>query len=636
MINQFSMKIINSFFIALLFTISFSINTSAQEKDFKINTSPKMEFPRAGTVKMNSIKEDFLPLLRNIEQPKPGGEKYNNYLQKIKAEIQPVENPQIKLNKSGILNSPVKLRNFEGNKFPTGIPNDNDLAISNSGIIVSVVNSNITVLDSNGANLQSVSLAAFSDTLKLKQNKYDPRVLYDPLADRFIIVCLNGNNDSTNFAIIAFAKTSDPTKDWNLYTIPGNPLNDTTWSDYPIIAINKDELFLTLNALENNKSWQEGFVQSYIWQIDKNSGYTGAALKTKLHTGLEFNGRKIRNVCPVQGGTAPTAADCYFLSNRNFSASNDSIFLLKISGTIDAPSSSSGVKLLKSDTKYGVAPEAKQSTVLKLQTNDARILDAFIENGKIQFVGNSRNPATNLAGIFHGTITDMDNTPAVNINILGDVKLDYGYPAIAYAGKSAQDDDAIILVNHSADTVFPGNSVYYAKNGNYSDLLRLKSGLSVINMSGANERWGDYSGAQLRYNQPGKVWVGATFGYTLRKGFETYRTHGTWISEVQAPAEPSSIAEQKNTLAPDTKAFPSPLASYEPLNVEFTLEKITFLSFDVYDMSGKLVRQILHDRAKPGKNLFSFNINALKPGQYILRITDTENKAVVAKAFVVR
>lgn len=629
------MKILNNLLIVSFALISFTFKISAQD-GFKINTSKVLEFPKGGTVKLGTLKEDFHPVLRNIEQPKPGGENYSNYLQKIKSEIQPIENPVKKLNKNGSLNLPVQRRNFEGNKYPTGIPNDNDLAISNNGIIVSVVNSNISIFDSTGTNLQSISLAAFSDTLKLKQHKYDPRVLYDPLADRFIIVFLNGSNDSTNFPVIAFSKTNDPTKEWNLYTIPGNPLNDTTWSDYPIIAINNNELFLTLNALENNKSWQEGFVQSYIWQIDKTSGYTGGALKTKLHTGLEFNGRNIRNVCPVQGGSAPTAADCYFLSNRNFSASNDSVFLFKMSGTIDAPVTSSGFKLLKSDNKYGVAPEGKQTGILKLQTNDARILDAFIENGKIQFVGNSRNPETNLAGIFHGVITDVENNPVVNLKILGDEKLDYGYPAIAYAGKSAQDDDAIILVNHTADTVFAGNSAYYHKNGNYSELLRLKAGSSVINMSGANERWGDYSGAQLKYNQPGRVWVGATFGHTLRQGFNTYRTHGTWISEVQAPAEPVGITEQNNILSAEIKAFPSPLASYEPLQIEFALEKTTFLSFDIYDMSGKLVRQVLHDRAKPGKNIFSFNINALKPGQYVLRITDTENKSVVAKAFVVR
>jgi hypothetical protein len=48
--------------------------------------------------------------------------------------------------------------------------------------------------------------------------------------------------------------------------------DDSTWSDYPIIALSGSDLFLTFNQVRDNVSWTVGFKQSVIWQIDKTKG----------------------------------------------------------------------------------------------------------------------------------------------------------------------------------------------------------------------------------------------------------------------------------------------------------------------------------------------------------------------------
>jgi len=467
---------------------------------------------------------------------------------------------------------------------------------------------------------------------------YDPKVLYDPDMDRFIAVCLAGTDDQHTFAIIGFSQTNNPTGNWNLYKITGNPFKDTTWSDFPIIAIGKNELFLTLNAVQDNKTWQAGFRQSYIWQIDKTSGYKGDSLLTKLHSGIAYNGVNIRNICPIKGGSDLVGPQTWFISDKDFSNKTDSIFLLNLSSTLSDPASKLTVSLLHATSgTYGIAPDAFQPTttkvVRKLQTNDARVLDGFIENNTIQFVGNSVT-AAGKAGALHGIISSVSSSPSVTIHILGDT-LEYGYPSIAYAGINVDDDDALILVDHTSDTTFPGNSAIFYKSGSYSSGKRLFNGSSYTDISAPDERWGDYSEVQRKYNQPGKAWAAGYYGRIIGSGLNKAPGNAARISEIQSPFLPlplgiSPTQEAINTLS----VYPNPASVYTPLSVTFNNEVEQYYNFTIYDMQGKVVTELLNDKVKEGKNMFTFSTYPLKPGVYTLSIKS--DKEILSKKFVVQ
>jgi hypothetical protein len=76
--------------------------------------------------------------------------------------------------------------------------------------------------------------------------------MYDPKADKFVLMCPVGFVDSTSKIIVGFSQTNDPNGNWNLYTLPGNPLNNNLWSDYPMISMTEKELFLSINLLYND------------------------------------------------------------------------------------------------------------------------------------------------------------------------------------------------------------------------------------------------------------------------------------------------------------------------------------------------------------------------------------------------
>jgi hypothetical protein len=617
---------------AIFICLGFCYKASAQ------NQPEIHKYAKKAEVNVQQVIEDYSPRIQYLELPKPGADSYYNYLKRIKEQIKP-KREKNELETNDLEGGIEKSAGFEVYSSDVGVPNDNDIAISNDGKIVAVQNGSLVVLDTTGKELKDVSLAAFSTTLNLKQQKYDPRVLYDPENDRFVVAILNGNDDSTNFIVVAFSQTNDPVGTWNLYTLPGNPQNDSTWSDYPIIALHNGELFLTINALQNGKTWQEGFKQSYIWQIDKKLGYEGKELATKVHANNLFNGKPIRNLCPVQGGSGPASGTAYFVSTRNFSPQSDSVFMVSLEGNIYNSNPVKTIKLLRSNTeKYGVPPSAMQ---LKdsFQTNDARVLDAVMEKDKIHLVGNSVT-ANGKAGVFHGIINNYASTaPQLSFKIISDNKLELGYPSIAYSGRNKDEDAFIIFFNHTADTIPSGNSAILYNAGLYSDIIRLKQGTSYVNvMNGRQERWGDYSGAQRRYNQPGKVWVSGYYGYKRNVGAGNVQfLNGTYISEVKNTSVnyPTAVAENKLNKVEAPLIYPSPVNIAERINVEFTSEATAYTTFEIYDMSGKMVSLLLNDKVKASKNKFSFSTANMKPGQYVLRINQV-GKLVSATKFLVK
>ena len=210
---------------------------------------------------------------------------------------------------------PIVGRNFNAN-VTNGTPNDNDFAIGNNGMIISCVNTNILMLNDTGRALIQRSLSAFGNALGPLNRTYDPRAIYDPIADRFIVVYLQGTTSADTRIIVAFSETNDPTKGWNLYQIPGNITGDSSWSDYPIISLSKTELFITVNRLRDNSGWKDGFIESYIWQVETSGGYAGDSLVQKVYTNIKYNDKPVWSICPVKGGATLHGPDMYFLSHR--------------------------------------------------------------------------------------------------------------------------------------------------------------------------------------------------------------------------------------------------------------------------------------------------------------------------------
>lgn len=607
--------------LIILLLISLLSNAQFKQHHFQV--------PLAATVNIENIQEDWAPSLQNLEMPKPGTHNSRAELMRIKEENEkrfPRKNIPSS-NRSGI-NPPGIMRNFIGNPYNNRVPNDNDLAISNDGQLISVINSTIYIFDVNADSvLKTFTLDAFAQPLGLPHSKYDPKVVYDPLADKFVIVFLNGFLDSTSRIIVAFSQTNNAAGNWNLYALPGNPLNNATWSDYPVIGISTHELFIGINTFTNGSSNNSGFTESCFWQIKLADGYNGNTLTTAYYNNLKPAPTQydaLFNICPVMGGSTSYGPDMYLLSNRNLMAESDTFFVIHVSDTL--PNAVVTMDTVVASVKYFMPPTARQPNGHTFDTNDSRILAAFIQNDTIQFVQSCLDTASGNAAVYHGFISNLSGQKQIHAHILADT-LDLGFPNISYAGNGLGDNRAIINVNHSSATVNSGWSAYnYDGNGNYSLRKQVKAGNTYVNIiAGIYERWGDYTGSQRKYNENGIVWAVGSYGNQVGAN----RRNATWIAELTLDGSSLSIKNQINS--DNLKIFPIP--AHDIINTQFFLEKSTYLQFNLYDMKGKLVKQLMREFVKEGNNQFSFNISSLSAAMYIFKI-ESENEIIFQQKII--
>ena len=595
------------------------------------NTSRKyFSHPKQTTVNFSNINQDFNPTLLVSEMPKPGSKKieYYNY---------PATNDSHKKSqKSQTLLSDVNLgTNFFANPYSNSTPTDNDIAISDSGMIVSVINTNIYIYNTKTSTASPVkSLAAFTTPVNSKHQEFDPKVMYDPKADRFVLMCPVGFVDTTSKIIVGFSQTNDPNGNWNLYTLPGNPLNNNLWSDYPMISMTEKELYLSINLLYNDSSWQTGFVETVIWQMKKDSGYAGLPLGSYLHHNIKYNGKAIRNLCPAKGGSKLYGPNMFFVSNRNLASQNDTVFVVEVTDTIGAPTNTVLTKALITPQPYYFPPSGRQTiTTQSLATNDARNLGAFYENNKIQYVHNTKNPLNNHVSIYYGTIDNPQSaSPTINGYIIDNDTVDFAYPNISYAGLNASDNTAIISFDHSSNKLFPGiSAIKTDANGNFSNVLRIKNGAAYVNVLSDNlERWGDYSGSQRRYNKPGEVWISGYYGYTINS-ITNKNKHGAWIAQLGIdPGMVTGIVNEPVKNETPSLVFPNP--AQDLFNVDIHLTQPEYLNFELYDANGKLVETLLRDWVKTKDNTFNFSLRDVSKGKKKKKITG--NKTSITKKII--
>jgi hypothetical protein len=388
-------------------------------------------------------------------------------------------------------------------------------------------------------------------------------------------------------------------------------------------AITNGELFITVNLLYNDSSWQAGFRQTIVWQIKKSEGYSGSSLNPALHFGLNYGGRPVRNFCPVKGGSQLYGPDMYFISDRNFAAANDTFFIAHINDTIGAPGFNLTVDAALANRSYHMPVNALQPFTDSLQINDARVMGAFIENNQIQFVLNCLDTVSGNDCAYHGIATQAG--PAWNIsgNRITQPPLDITYPNISYAGNGSLDNRAIITLLVSSPSLFPGTgAVLYDGINQYSPVTTVKQGQGYINILPGTERWGDYTGSQRKYNEPGIIWVSGGYGVTAHN-------NRTWIAELSADQNVS--VHDINMVSTEANVFPSPAS--DRISIAFTNPQNQFLSFDVYDASGKLVKPLYRGSVIKGPNEFTFSSSALNPGIYMLKIS-AGNNFLLTKKFI--
>jgi hypothetical protein len=426
------------------------------------------------------------------------------------------------------------------------------------------------------------------------------------------------------------------------------------------VSQTKEDLFFTVNLLHNGSSWEEGFVEAVIWQLNKDDGYRGDTLNKNFFHNIKYDGVSIWSICAIQNGPMPGGVDNYFLSVRPYAQQNDTVFVHRITNTLRSGQANYELGVFKSPIKYGFPSSALvPDTAFRLRTNDARVLSGVRMGSQLHYFQNCMNFNTMQAHIMHGSIYNLtlpsgkmasfgalkekgkigmhatapkrwnEGGASIKAHLYTNDSLDFGYPAVAAAGMEPNsesdplDPSMMVTSVFSGRKHFPGTGAFYINRyGEYSDYQILKKGQSIINytfIKPAEQRWGDYEGIQAKFNEKGVFYLVGSWGKTNSMFAYVARV------KVKDTVYDNPIAE--------VRVFPVPTT--ENLQIEIQNGTYASITGQIFTMDGKLVAAkspstnqtlaIPGDESfslslEPGTHRYALHTLGLPKGIYILRL----------------
>lgn len=610
------------------------INKQIQTANSVANKPYRISVPKSATRSAREPAEEWFPALKNtrtIPEPgQPGGAaSFSALKETANANKTSAFPPRVVTHTTAhkqIFGIDSVGENFFGN-LTSGTPNDNHIAISEGGAIVNVVNTSVLIRwASNPSGQITRSLATFFGR-PANAMVFDPRVVYDPEEERFVVACLEGDNTTTSRILLAFSNSNDPFGTWNVYTLSGVVGNQ--WSDFVQIGLSTEELFLTTNLSVDGAT---GVTASAIWQVNKRDGYIGFPLTTQVHP---VNGET--GFVPVQGGNGLYGPNFYLVRANNVpSVPFSRVYIREINNTIANGGSLTPISAVRNlPITYTIPPTADQpDTCGGLRTNNCAITSAYYQNQKIQFglnTGHNERPS-----LLYGTLEISSQGlgfGATDGQYISYDSLDIAFPGLAWCGQDLSGNNASILgFNFASPFHYPGNAmVHIDENGTVGPVEILKNGFAAIcagGSTGGDNRWGDYFGATARPGNPGEVWLAGSIG---RVGTNS---NGTWISQVFACG--SGLVSRtaiEDLGAPSMHLYPNPVIHL--INLAFEVPKSEAYDVVILDLQGRVIETFGPKKLKKGEAQFSFNIAPLAGGEYILAVHSPEER-IYSKRFLAR
>lgn len=503
--------------------------------------------------------------------------------------------------------APIIGANFEANWSLNSTPPDNSMAISNGGFIVTANNDGVEYYNESGTLLYFEYWSDFFNDNTLTSSLYDPKVIYDSGADRYIMVVLHGSSASTSKVIVCFSKTNDPQNGWWTFKLTGNPLNNDCWFDYPAIGVSNNEVYITGNLFKTNGA----FNQAIIYQIQKSAGFTGGSLNWNYWNNLSSTPYNAFTLIPAsrghQGNYGP---GIYFVSSS--AGGSDKIRLWDLTDDIGGSPQINSYSV--NTTAYSPSSDASQSgTSDKLDNGDCRIQNAFYLNGIIHYVFHA-DIGSGWNGIIYNRLTVSSSTnERSTFGLQG--SYDYSYPAVASFSSTAEDKSVTIAFLRSSSQIYPQLRVVNCSNDfNWSSSTLVKEGDTYVDFLSGEERWGDYTGIARRYNASSpRVWLAGSYGANASNKSNTFKT---WVAEVTGSSATAIINESINN---KSSIYPNP--TYDLINITFNVESYEQTTIQILDMNGKVVKLLYSDMPKLGENKLIFNKGVLPVGSYFVNIS---------------
>jgi hypothetical protein len=433
--------------------------------------------------------------------------------------------------------------NFDDNATENGvfiIPPDPHGA-AGADRVISVVNLIVEARTKTGTLIFRDALRDFFAPVSPLTRTFDPKVIYDQYEDRFVVVTLElvvgtASVSPTNVSRILLAVSKDGTPDtptaadWNFHAIdsktviprPVTPFDH--WADYPGLAVDEEAIYVTANMFTFVPFGSFGGVR--LWLVDKGVGggfYAGGPASVTFHNPYAAAGlATTTQPAHVFGaGGAGAGVGTYLVSYSGLSDGVDEyVQVVRVDNPLGATTfTQEFINIGNLEDFPGALPDAPQAGTTRLiEVNDRRALNAVWRDNALWMTAEIRpnfGPDLNQTTAHWWKLdTSIPGATALTdqANIGGEDIAPGTYtffPTIAVNS----DGDAKIGFSASAPTIFAGayatGREFVDPPGTVQASETIRAGLDFYfrRFSGANNRWGDYSGIALDPTDDELFWV---------------------------------------------------------------------------------------------------------------------------------
>ncbi|MGA1999184.1 MAG: hypothetical protein ABSG52_04270 [Terriglobales bacterium] len=388
------------------------------------------------------------------------------------------------------------------------IPPDTQSAVGPNHLMITL-NNGVLVQTRNGSTAKSgVSLDAFWGRSPSSSNfTFDPRVLYDPFLDRWIVVSVAAGHSTNSVLLIAMSQTNNPIGNWTEYSFPADQTaanaktTPTLWGDFPSVGFNKTWVVVTLNlyTISNNTG-----TKSTIFAFDINGLLNGAATLG----GAVFDDTNAYTLSPAVTFD-PAVSTLYMVQslNGNFNGSGF-LRISTITGGVGSETYTAAASYPFTPNTWGHTPPSGDSAPQLngdanhlIDAGDDRMSNVVYRNGSLWtthavFLPAS-SPTRSAVQWWQLSPTDTGTVPPQQMGRIDDSTAAnfYSWPSIAVN----RNNDLLLGFAHFSSTIFAEAAYSLAPFASGANTIQspftYKAGEAFyyITLSGTRNRWGDYS-----------------------------------------------------------------------------------------------------------------------------------------------
>lgn len=436
--------------------------------------------------------------------------------------------PTWPLGLQAVVVAPGLLRGFEGIKQTPPVPPDPILAAGPDHLLA-LVNRDFAIFSKDGANLQQISAVTWFSNVLPENNAFDPKVVYDHFADRWVMVWLAVETDTlapSSHMLVSVSDDSDPRGDWCNFALRGDvngPAPVPNWSDYQGVGFDDAAVYVVPNQFGFDGGWAG--VKLRI--LPKGQLYD-ATCPAVTYTDFwdlrdpDFPGVKVATLRPAVTFGSPGVE--YLINDSPFSTGT-TMTLWSLTNPLDPAPVLTGVNVPV--TERTSPPNADQlggSSIL-ISVGGPRVRNVVYRAGSVW----TAHSVADVSGAFA-------RARYVRIDVMGPTLLEdvaFGrdgcwlyYPAVT----ADANGNMSMVYNQSCTDEYIGIRYTGRRPGDVelrpSDLLKAGEATYVKDLGSGRNRWGDYSGIAVDPAQPSRVWIYSE--YAASPG----DTWGTWIGEL--------------------------------------------------------------------------------------------------------